>query len=228
MASVKVAVDLKPLKALVRHLKTIDTKIVKATEDTLRASMKLAETYAKDNLSRKILYPRTGKLRASIMGKVEKDQDVITARLGILKPENGKIPVYGGAQEFGAEAEPRKAKVMTIPLKAAMTAAGVPKFTALQARELFDRTFWWNDVLYGVKALKGRGTRRRTRGEDRGRGQQRDKVIPLFAAATHVKIGGGKGVGRRYLQEARDRIVPDVGPAIATRLVDLLDLGNLK
>ena len=222
MASVTIKANLAPLKQLVKRLEAMDENVIKAAQQTLKATMRVAETYAKENLSRKILYPRTGRLRASIGHQVVTEDGAVTARLGILKPTHGLVPIYGAAQEVGAEARPTRAQVMTIPLKAALTAGGVPRFTALQAKKLFDRTFWYNDVLYGVKVEKGRGKRKRTRGEDRVKGMRRDKLIPLFAAATHVKIGGGRGVGRRYLQDARDRVLPDVAPALAERLSNLL------
>lgn len=228
MAQVTVEIDPRALRGFLRNLQDGPGQFVRITVEVMRKAMKLGEVMVKENLTRRILFPRTGRLRASIKGEVVIGTETsdggggVTGRLGILKPKDGKVLVYGGAQERGAEAVPTAAKVMTIPLKAALTASGVPRFTALQSKQIFDRTFWWNDILYGVKSGGGKKRKRNRLGE--AKGTRRDQIIPLFMAATRVKIGGGPGVGRRYIREAVDRLRPDINKALQIQVTRLFTL----
>lgn len=211
MSGIQVEVDLKHLGILTRNLHDGSQQLVRVSFEVMSKALQVAVVYAKQNLSGQILGTRTGFLRNSIRSQITIDHtEGLVGRLGLISSSRGKVNVYGAAQEFGGEAKPiAPRKVMTIPLAAALTPAGVTRFTALEAKQRFDRTFWKHDVLYGVK--KSKAARR-----------GKDKIIPLFAAATHVKIGKGPGKGRAFLRNARDRILPDFRDAVGRRLADIL------
>jgi len=98
----------------------------------MRRTMLRAEGIAKRSVSGKKLQVRTGRLRASIRSRVIVDGPRIT---GILGVEN---LVYGPQREFGGTIRAKKpGGFLTIPLKAAKTAAGVPRFTAREADDAF-------------------------------------------------------------------------------------------
>lgn len=209
MSLVTIEVDIKEYDRFVATVHRGASQFIRISSEVLRRAMKLGEQYAKVNLSGKKLFARTGSLRASVKGDViVEGKTTVIGRLGLLVPKNAKVPIYGTAQEEGAEASVPKGRAMTIPLPAALTPAGVPRFTANEARGLFAATFWRKDVLFGRK---------------RGGG-----LVPLFAASRYVKIGGGPGKGVRFLQEARDELIEPTMKELSEKLADLFDLRKKK
>jgi hypothetical protein len=77
---------------------------------------------------------RTDRLRASVAGVVREGKGHVDLAVGSgSSPERPGVP-YAGMQEFGGTQYPRKAKMLRIPLAAALTAAGVDRFpTPLRA-----------------------------------------------------------------------------------------------
>ena len=131
-------------------------------------------------LSGQLLKVRTGNLRRATFYRVEEARDTVSAVLGI---DHRKAP-YGRIHEKGGTIRPKRARHLTIPLPAALTGAGVARFTASQVIANpgsfgYTGTFTRNKVIFG------------TRGEG--------VVEPLFALKTQVTI---KAVG--YLAHTVD------------------------
>ena len=125
----------------------------------------LVEAEAKANVSGEVLNVRSGKGRASIT------TDVSDAPRSFSVGAPGETGRYLGAHETGATIVPRRAKVLTIPLDAAKTAAGVPRWSAREAP--FEDTFWrrtraGNLILFG----KNRG----------------EPIVPLFLGVAQVTL----------------------------------------
>lgn len=131
----------------------------------LRDSALLVEAEAKANVSGEVLNVRSGKGRASIT------TDVSDAPRSFSVGAPGETGRYLGAHETGSTIVPRRAKVLTIPLDAAKTAAGVPRWSAREAP--FEDTFWrrtraGNLILFG----KNRG----------------EPIVPLFLGVAQVTL----------------------------------------
>jgi len=122
------------------------------------------------------IHRRTGRLAASISSRVEQEAAAVFARLGLLT--GGDLLAYAAIQEFGGTVRPKRAKVLTIPLAAALTPAGVPRFTAREASEQY-LTFWHKQqdgdlILYGYKGG--------------GKNVKERQLVPLFLGVTQVTI----------------------------------------
>jgi len=114
----------------------------------------------------------------------------------------GKLKSVPFAHEHGAIIRPKNVDFLPVPLKAAMTASGVPRGTARAYIEgqvsvpKIDSTFFQetkkkNLLLFGFKKwAKGRG---------KGKNRKYGRLIPLFAMKKEVKIPGPKTGGRSRL-----------------------------
>jgi hypothetical protein len=133
------------------------------------------ERHVKQNkLSGQLLDYRSGNMRRAVfheVGTLPGGDSFARVGVDIKKAPQARI------QELGGVIRPKRAKHLTIPLKAAQTANGVARFSA---RDVIDRpqtfgyvgTFTHNDVIFGKKADGG--------------------FEPLFALKDQVTI---KGVG---------------------------------
>lgn len=134
-------------------------------EAVLKASGRLVDLQMGRAIKR-----RTGRLAASISHQVQEVSDAVFGRLGILN--GGEAAVYAGVQEFGATITPKRAKVLAIPLPAALTPAGVPRFSPTEAAEFYDAT-WWGTSKAGNAILFGR---------------KGDQLVPLFVGKKSVTV----------------------------------------
>lgn len=148
--------------------------------EALRTHIKLRK------LSGEPLHARTGQLRGSVSYRVETRTDGVLARIGPHVP-------YARIQEFGGTIRPRRGQFLTIPLRAAMTAAGATRFTAraiISSPSIggFEGTFFRDHILFGK------------------RGKQ---AVPLFVLKRSVTIPA-RSYLRSSLRESRQAIINTV------------------
>lgn len=117
------------------------------------------EGVAKSNVSGIVLRVRSGGGRSRITHLVDGDSFTV-----------GSPDAYMRAHETGATIVARRARLLTIPLPAAKTAAGVARFSARQAP--YAETFW----------------RESKRGNLILFGKQGDRIVPLFLGRTSVRL----------------------------------------
>jgi hypothetical protein len=72
------------------------------------------------------LRTRTGNLARALFWRVEQSAEAIVGRVGYDRAK----AIYGRIQELGGVITPKRAKHLTIPVGAALTGSGVPRFTA--------------------------------------------------------------------------------------------------
>lgn len=118
-----------------------------------------------------VLQRRTGTLGSAVFYRVDDDGQadgtiscVVTADLGIA--------IYARVQELGGTITAKNGGYLTIPLEAALTGAGVARFSAHEVIANpqafgFDGTFFAKHVLFG---------------------KQGDTIVPLFALKTSVTL----------------------------------------
>lgn len=102
-----------------------------AIEKTLVEASLVAEDRAKRLLSGRTLKVRTGHLRRSLASFVRHDGDVIEVglRAGGRTPDGEEVP-YANMHETGQPSTilPRKGKFLRLPLRSALTPAGVDRY----------------------------------------------------------------------------------------------------
>lgn len=144
--------DIERIKRLLKELdpKTrggaIEKGMLKAGADTMGELV--------NNVSNKILKRRTGALAQSIGFRLKNDDDGVSVIVGSGFAQGRERVVYANIHEEGGTIRPKTAKYLTIPLKAAQTPAGAPRFTARQAEGIYEGTFFrrsqaGNLILYG-------------------------------------------------------------------------------
>lgn len=229
--SLRAVIETAQLQKLVQDLKGGPERLARANIKSVQKFLNLAERRAQKSLSGPKLKAPTGHLRAAISNRVEAEVTRggrITGRLGVLTPGGGDVLDYAAAQEFGAVATPKRSQLLTIPLKAALSAGGASRFTTAEARRTYTRTFWSNKIssstnlpiLYGVISrgnanLVGPVQERGGRGTKAKGKELKDKLVALFLGVKRVDIAGGKGVGVRYLRDALDSIVEPLEQELA-------------
>jgi hypothetical protein len=88
-----------------------------------------SQSRAQARVSGSVLAVRTGRLRQSIRGSVNSPGGgVIDVSLRAGGRVGNKSVPYAAAHEFGATIRPRRARMLRIPLPAALTGAGVDRF----------------------------------------------------------------------------------------------------
>jgi hypothetical protein len=187
----------------------------------------ILEGRIKTDLTNRKLRVRSNLLRGSVstrffVGSSFNGEGTLGAQVGIVQPKDGKVLNYAALQEFGATVRPVNAQVLTIPLAAALTGALVQKFTALGAKQYYDRTFWKDNILFGVKVQKGRGKRKRT-GRYGQAGDKQDKLVPLFVGVKSATIPG-----KSYLRDNAKAIASPFALAVQQRVMALLTARDYK
>jgi len=114
-------------------------------------------------LSGQVLNVRSGGLRRS----VTTDASDLPRSISVGTPSPA-APTH----EAGAVIRPRRARLLTIPLDAAQTGAGVARFTARGAARQFDATFWQRSRAGNLILFGKRG----------------DQLVPLFLGLRKVTI----------------------------------------
>lgn len=132
----------------------------------LEQTARMVEREVKMKFSGDPIKVRSGLTRASIRTQMN------PAR---LEGRVGSPMKHIGTLEDGATITPKRAKLLTIPLKAALTSAGKSRGGARQIGMKFARTFW----------MKGKGSRNPILYGVRSGGKQ---LVPLFVGVKRVVI----------------------------------------
>ncbi|HNX82477.1 MAG TPA: HK97 gp10 family phage protein [Candidatus Omnitrophota bacterium] len=136
-----------------------------------RFSMEVANQL-QDNVSNKILKVRTGRLRSSIQSRVSGEGWAMQAMIG-SGVRNGKRVTYANILEDGGTIRPVSGQYLTIPLGAAKTSAGAPRFSArdvMNGMTPYTTSVILDGIIYGVT------------------GNKTSKLTPLFVLKRSVKI----------------------------------------
>jgi hypothetical protein len=155
----------------------------------------LVENKAKENVNGPALKVRSGRGRAAITH----DNEDAPRSFAVGAP--GEVGRYLGAHETGATILPVRSSVLTIPLDAALTASGVPRFSAREAASRFDHTFW-RESRAGNLILFGRTGK---------------KLTPLFVGVDRVVLPK-----RPWLRPAFDAALPEMEQLLIRRLEERL------
>lgn len=154
------------LKKATKNIKRSASLVESILLDSVEEAARLVERELKENqLSGQSLGVRSGRTRASIHSRVVKSR---------MAAWVGTPAKHMPAHEYGATIKPKKADVLTVPLKAALTASGKARGTATQMKMHYARTFWYkkdewkNPILFGVTAA--------------------GKLVPLFVGVEQVKL----------------------------------------
>jgi hypothetical protein len=143
--------------------------IDKALLNTTEAGARKVEKHLKlVKFSGKPIKVRTGRTRASIHTRLYPRE---------RKAVVGSKMVQMRILEEGGTITPTRAKVLTIPLRAALTASGASRGTAREVGRRYWDTWWdvndrGNLILYGIKDAEGA------------------EPVPLFVGVTKVTIKG--------------------------------------
>lgn len=154
----------------------------------LRRGALVIEAKAKELVSGDVLEVRSGRGRSSITIDASRLPDSIAV---------GSPLGYMALQETGGTIRPKQAQLLTVPLEAAKTPRGVPRFTAREAASKYESTFW-QKTPSGSLILFGRNA---------------SGIVPLFAGVKRVTLPP-----RPWLRPAFDRSLPRVAELVATEL----------
>lgn len=139
---------------------------------------------------------RTGRARRSLRDRV--DDRKLVARVGsnliyMRMLEHGTKGLPGGVLK------PKRARVLTVPLKAARTEAGA-SYRAWDYKERYAKTFWWRSRKSGKLILLGVAARAPSR-------RAREKrPVALFLGLRQVRIKGRRPFGR-----VEREVAPELG-----------------
>lgn len=167
-----------------------------------RRSAATIETEARLSVSGRVLRVRSGRLRASIVARVEQDADglTLTARAGGRGPLGASV-VYAAAHEYGARIRPVRARMLAIPLPAALTRAGVARYVS-PLRQTAAGQLYLSRSASGALLLRSTGTGRE----------------PLFLLRYQVRIPARPYLGPAVEAE-RPRLVARLGDAVRVALL---------
>lgn len=135
--SYTVIIDDKQLQAAAQTLKIKAEKgFVPAVTRLLRTRLAEGERAIKYTLTGSVLRRRTGNLVRSVAFTIDQQgQEKVVGRVGIIR--QGPAMVYAGVHITGAIIRPKRGQYLAVPLAAAQTAAGVPRFTPRQVPGAF-------------------------------------------------------------------------------------------
>lgn len=189
-------------QALLRRFRALPEKIQNRVGlRAMRDAAMLLERHIKGKLKAgNPLRVRSDRLRASVTHTVQRTGEGFEARVG-------PHVVYARLHEYGGVVSAKNAKFLTIPLRDAMTPAGVARFTARKLIENpsafgYDATFFSKGVLLGVKGRKASSL-----------------SVPLFALKRSVRIPARPYL-RPALAEKRDEIIDTVLGAVRAAVAE--------
>lgn len=224
-----IEIDTKPLLQMVQGLQQAPARMRAAIRFILTQRLRGAEREAKRKASGPILKARTGRYRTSIASRVTGDDAELMGEFGIMKggaagleaaaaigaafgAASSNVLVYARVQEYGKTITKKGRGVLAIPLAAALTPAGVPRFRPREAEQVYPGgTFWqpFGDhlILFGIKAFR--------------KNWGRTPIVPLFVGVRSVTIKPKHLLGTSF-KEAASLIQSDLQ---ADRFRDLLAAG---
>lgn len=142
------------------------------------------EKKLKQNVSGRYLHVRTGRLRGSL-GSITLDYNNQHQELIGSGVRSGKRVVYANILETGGIIRPVNRKYLTIPLKPALTPAGVPRFTAQEVRQgltQYKGSFIRKGVIFGKTG---------------------NKITPLFVLKKQVVIPPKRYMEKTAVENAK-------------------------
>jgi phage gpG-like protein len=188
------AKGLKEAKAMTQRVrKNIDRVLMEAAE---AGAVEAVRFIKQERLSGDPIKVRTGHLRRSIRHKLFPRD---------LKAVVGTNVIYAETLEEGDTITPKRARLLTIPMPAVMTPAGVARGSAREVTKNY-RDSWWEKSESGTPILWGLKT-------DASR-----KPIPLFWGAKKVTIKG-----RHFFRDALEHVRPGVLKDAKKRMDIMLD-----
>lgn len=161
--------DLKVIQEKLKKLAVDDRS--KAIYRSFRTAALVVESKLKQNVSNRYLSRRSGRLASSIGSLITTEKTGLKATIGSGVRQGGRLP-YANILETGGKITPKNGSALTIPLPAAKTAAGAPRFTASQVKQgatKYTSSFVSKGVIFGIVGKKG-------------------KPVPLFVLKTSVTI----------------------------------------
>jgi len=108
---------------------------IPAFSSMLRRRLVTCESAIKYNLTGSVLHRRSGNLARQVAFTLAEGTDTVTGRVGVIK--QGPALAYANMHMTGGRIVPKRGQYLTIPLPAALTSAGVPRFTARQVPNAF-------------------------------------------------------------------------------------------
>jgi phage gpG-like protein len=158
----------------------------------------VVERRLKENVSGTILKVRSGRLRASMGSIVLQKGENLEGTIGSGVRQGERVK-YANIHETGGVITPKNTKFLTIPLKAALTASGVQRFTArdvMAGATKYSDSYIHNGVIFGI--MSG------------GRGEGAD---PLFILKRSVTIPARHYLSRT-LTQTQEEVVSTMEKAI--------------
>lgn len=160
------------------------------------------ERALKLNISGPILKVRSGRLRSSIGSMITFEDNSLKAVIGSGARQGERVS-YANIHETGGTITPKAGSFLTIPLKAAMTSAGVQRFTArdvINNRTKYITSFIRKGIIFGV--LPGKSNR----------------ITPLFILKTSVNIPA-----RYYMSRTTEETSGEVVNIILRKIDEVLN-----
>lgn len=234
MMAITFEVEADELAPVIGALRATPRQIAAIVKTVMTRGMLLAERKAKD-VARTAMRVRTGFLLKAIRGRVEQDVDAVYGLLGIATTDE-KVLLYAAVQELGSDG-PIRAKqayknvpggpYLNIPLEAALTPAGVQRFTAREAADVYPggtfiaKSKRGNWILFG-RLSDGFGRTRRVAGAGSKRARKQagfdPEIVPLFVLKKEVPPIPPK----YYLLTGVEEVLPYVADSIAATVEDRL------
>lgn len=157
-------------------------------------------------LTGEVLDRRSGMGQRSIFYRIEDDQ--AAERVTLVVGANLAVAPYMRILAYGGTIRPKRARFLTVPMPAALTASGVARFSARDVIENpeghgFEGTFIVNQMIFGIPP-GGRGRRL----------QVGPRAVPLFALRSEVQMPT-----RNWLFIAKDRLYSEIKAATSDAAV---------
>lgn len=194
------------LPAVTAHLDGAQPIVFQTFLDTMRTIGLRLQSRVMARLRGETLGYRTGTLGRSIGYMITAQE--MDHSLEVRVTQDSDKAIYGRIQELGGEIRPTHGSALAIPLAAALTGNGVPRFSAAEVKADpsgfgFSSTFIAKGVIFGVVA----GARKAaTRGSAAG------DLVPLFALKPSVVLPA-RSYMQATLDEQRDQITTDLQDA---------------
>jgi len=186
------------LKELQRSLKKMPDAVDKTLAEGIEAGAHRLEAYiVREQLSGQAVHVHTNRLRGSVHTMFNRKDLVAVVGTNVIYAKVASES--GSTEEPGGVITPKRAKVLTIPTRNALTATGKPRGTALQFKAAWDTTFW-KRFPDGRLLLLGRKT-------------EKSKLVTLFIGVRSVKIRA-----RRVWSKAWVKFRPIIVADLRTRL----------
>lgn len=190
---IEIKIDKEDIERAINKVRKISLKEQDSiTYKALVDATAFVEQKLKLNVSGKILKVRSGRLRSSIGSIVIQRNNEPVGIIGSGVRQGKRVP-YADIHETGGIITPKRVRWLTIPLRAALTPAGVPRG---RARDFADTFFAWSGGNLFLFQKQGQN------------------VIPLFILKKSVNIPA-----RRYMSRTAEEAMPAIAEIMIRRIV---------